>query len=167
MMVMVGAAAIAIVVVLVIMMRGTGAGAEDGDAPADARPAVSEGSTPLVAQPASTGGSAKAGKTPSRPAPALSHETLDQLDEILGRAKTHYNAGVMARNAGNNREARAEQAKAKAALDEWENLVSEQLRWQEEAEMEDWAQPAEYDILTRKYPSFSKLQKSVRMGGGK
>ncbi|MCA8953461.1 MAG: hypothetical protein KDE27_28370 [Planctomycetes bacterium] len=164
-MIMIGAAAVAIVVVIFLIMPGGGddSGKTSGG---DSKPAVADKSTPLQAQPASAG-TAKTGKTPARPAPPLSQETLTKLDELLAAAKVHYNAGVTARNAGNNAEARAEQAKAKEQLDQWEQLVEAQLRWQEEAEMEEWAQPAEYDLLTRRYPQFSKLQKSVRMGGGK
>lgn len=165
MMVMVGAAAIAIVIVLVIMMRGDGEG-DTNESTDQPTPAVSDKTTPRSVAPASFS-SAKAGKTPTRPAPALTHETLSRLDEILAEAKTHYNEGVTKRLAGDNSGARAAQAKAKVLLEQWESLIEPQLRWQEEAEMEEWAQPAEYDLLTRKYAPFSRLQNMVRKGGGK
>jgi hypothetical protein len=166
MMVMVGAAAIAIVVVLVIMMRG--GGEEDGKKGAadDTKPAASEKSATPVAISVGTG-KAKAGGTPKRPAPALSTETLGKLDQLLAEAKTHYNDGVTKRTDGDNAGAREAQAKAKEVLEQWENLVKPQLQWQEEAEMEEWAQPAEYDLLTSKYAPFSSLQNMVRKGGGK
>ena len=165
---MVGGGAIAIVILLVLM---TGGGGDDADASGkqDTGSDNASQSTNAPARPARTpaSGTARSGKTPDRPAPALSHETLDKIDNLLDEAKAFYNEGVKARNAGEHMKARDAQSKAKAKLDEWEELVEPQLRWQEEAEMEDWAQPAEYDLLTRRYPAFSKLQKMVRMGGGK
>ncbi len=167
---MVGGGAIAIVILLVLMTGGGGENADaSGKTGSGSQNADSSQNAKSPARPARTpaSGTAKAGKTPDRPAPALSHDTLDKLDDLLAEAKTFYNEGVRARNATEHQKAREAQSKAKAKLDAWEKLVEPQLRWQEEAEMEDWAQPAEYDLLTRRYPTFSKLQKMVRMGGGK
>ncbi|MCA8974466.1 MAG: hypothetical protein KDC98_07075 [Planctomycetes bacterium] len=160
---MIGAGAIAIVIILVVMMRG--GGDEKADTPAVAPPAASPAggasSAPVQV------GTPKAGKKPDRPAPELTQETLSKLDQLLAEAKTHYNEGVKKRTAGDNSGAREAQAKAKTLLDEWQALVATQLRWQEEAEMEGWEQPGTYDLLSRRYPKFSSLEKSVRMGGGK
>ncbi|MCR9244504.1 MAG: hypothetical protein NXI31_05690 [bacterium] len=165
---MVGGAAVAIVV-LVLLLSGGGSDDDDNGGSGDQNGAAAPAAAPEQPKrtPSVGTGNARAGKTPERPAPALSHETLNKLDELLAEAKTFYNEGVKARNDGQNTKAREAQAKAKQKLDAWEKLVEAQLEWQEEAEMGDWAQPAEYDLLTRRYPKFSKLQKSVRMGGGK
>jgi len=166
-MVMVGAAAIAVVIVLVIMMR-SGDDESTTDKGRDTTTETPDTTTPRSVTPANaSSGSAKAGKTPATPAPALTHETLGKLDELFAQAKKHYNVGVTKRRAGDNRGARAAQAEAKILLEQWEELIRPQLLWQEEADMEDWAQPAEYGLLTRKYAPFSSLQNMVRKGGGK
>ena len=46
-------------------------------------------------------------------------------------------------------------------------LRTKQLLWQEEAQMEGWAQPAEYITLEREYGAAMNLTKKIRMGGGK
>lgn len=165
-MVMVGAAAIAIVIILVVMMRNPG---KDENENSDVqKPAVTQPDGNKTSPDSSPPkGRPRTGGTPDRAAPALTNETFTRLDEILADAKKHYNEGVTRRNAGDNTGAREAQAKAKTLLDQWENLIRGALDWQEEADMDDWAQPAEYEILTRKYTSFSSLQKMVRMGGGK
>ena len=161
---MIGAAAIAGGVILVVMLRSGGEGAARRER--DASPVFNQMAR-RASKPSTKPGSDQAGKQPGRPAPSISDQTFRQLDAILADAKTHYNEGVRRRREGDNRGARAAQAKAKIKLDEWEELIQQQLNWQEEADMEDWAQPAEYTILTRKYATFARLQKSVRMGGGK
>jgi len=158
----IGAIAIVVVVVIVVMMNGGGKDdAAKDPAPVAAAPAPSPAPAPVPT------GSAKAGKTPARPAPALTQETLGKLDELFGKAKAAYNEGSTLRTAGDNAGARSKQAEAKALLDRWKQLVEAQLLWQEEAQMEEWAQPAEYAALERIYGPFAKLEKSVRMGGGK
>jgi hypothetical protein len=51
-------------------------------------------------------------------------------------------------------------------LGEWESLVDAALRWQEEAQLGEWAQPAEYVTLEQMAGDYSSLLKKVRMGGG-
>ena len=160
--VMIGAIAVVVVIVLVVMMKGGGDKKEEpkkDPAPVAAAPA------PVPA--AGTAGTAKAGKTPGRPAPALTQETLGKLDELMAKAKAAYNEGSTKRTAGDNDGARAKQAEAKVHLDQWKELVAAQLVWQEEAQMGDWAQPAEYPTLEKKFGPFATLEKTVRMGGGK
>lgn len=106
------------------------------------------------------------GKTPDRPAPPLTAATLAQLDDLHREAVEHYNDSVRARNGGDSVAARAAAGRAKEVLDRWQELVEPNLRWQEYADMEDWAQPAEYLELERRFQKYAELNKKVRMQGG-
>ena len=44
-------------------------------------------------------------------------------------------------------------------------MLSDQLEWQEEAEMEGWAQPASYGALEKLWGSIASLDKKARMVG--
>jgi predicted metalloprotease len=158
-----GAIAVVVVIVVFVMMSG-------GGKPAD-KPAAG-GQTPAAAAPKSTpapavSSSAKSGKTPAKPAPALTAETLEKVRSEYAKMKTYYNEGSTARTAGDNQKAREQQALAKTVLDGIDAMIEPPLRWQEEAEMEGWAQPAEYVELAKLYNDVMTLAKKVRMGGGK
>jgi hypothetical protein len=129
-------------------------------AEAKAAPAPHVPSTPL-----SLAG-AKAGKTPSKPAPSLTQDTLTKVRDLLDEAKKLSNEGVTARNAGDNQKARDLQSAAKDKLESLQKLIQAPLLWQEEAQMGDWAQPGEYVTLENLYAEVGKLEKRVRMGGG-
>ena len=133
--------------------------------PAPAKPTVATPAAPAAA-PAVTS-TAKAGKTPAKPAPALSADTLAQVVTLYNQMGTHYNDGVKARTAGDNATAREHQGKAVDVLQQIDKLLEAPLLWQEEAEMEGWAQPAEYVQMAKEYGKVMSLAKSVRMGGGK
>jgi len=160
--VLIGAGAIVVIVLVIFMMKGTG-----DQAPAN---------TPKVAQPAAQPQAApapsvsmapkKLGKKPTRPAPELSQATLQELDQLLLKITELHNAGTTARLAGDNATARTKEGEAKQLLEQWKDKIDAQLRWQEEAQMEDWEQPAEYVTLERIYGRYQTLTKRVRMGGG-
>lgn len=110
---------------------------------------------------------AKAGKTPSTPAPALTQATLQELEAMLLQVKTLRNDSVTARQgSGDNQTARAKMSEAYKILEQWHQKVEAPLRWQESAQLENWAQPAEYVTLEQMYTSYQKLNNEVRKGGG-
>lgn len=160
-----GGIGVAVVVVVLIMMSGgdKGAGKSGGTTPtpvaAKPDPTPKPAATPVASAP-------KAGKTPLKPAPALTAETLQQARDLETKMKGFYNEGSAARTAGDNAKAREKQGLAKGVLGEIDKLLQAQLLWQEEAQMGDWAQPAEYIELEKVYGSIMKLAKMVRMGGG-
>lgn len=161
-----GGIGVAVVVVVLIMMSGGGGkgGASTGGTtptPVAAKPeaAPKPAATPVASAP-------KAGKTPLKPAPVLTAETLQQVRDLETKMKGFYNEGSAARTAGDNAKAREKQGLAKGVLGEIDKLLQAQLLWQEEAQMGDWAQPAEYIELEKVYGSVMKLAKMVRMGGG-
>lgn len=163
-----GGIGLVVVIALVVMMnRGggtkdtTGAGAANAAVakPAD-KPSAAPPKTPVKME------AAKAGGAPKRPAPALTEATLQQARELLAKAKGFCNEGITARTAGDNTKARERQSLAKDNIDELKKLVGAQSLWQEEAQMENWAQPAEYMTLEKLLGELGPLEKRVRMNGG-
>ena len=129
-------------------------------APAE-KPAAAPASTPLSMS------SAKQGKAPTKPAPALTQETLQQLSAMLDKAKTLRNESVTARvGSADNQAARAKMTEAYDLLQKWQEMIAPQLQWQEMAQMEEWSQPAEYMTLEKLYGTFQRLNNEVRRGGG-
>jgi hypothetical protein len=158
-----GGVGLVVVVAAFFYVSGGGDGgtkATPAAPPAAAAPAGKPAPAPVPME------AAKAGKTPARAAPALTQATLDQIKALTEKAKGLYNEGVTARNGGDNTAARSKQSAAKDCLDEQKKLVETQLLWQEEAQMENWAQPAEYIALEKLYAEASKLEKSIKMAGG-
>lgn len=138
-------------------------------APAAPAPAAAPAAQPAPTPVASTlqVSSAKQGKAPKTPAPALTQDTLQQLSSMLDKAKALRNEAVTARTGSSDTAtARAKMGEAHKLLQQWELLVSAQLRWQESAQMEEWAQPAEYVTLEKLFATFQRLNNEVRKGGG-
>lgn len=114
-----------------------------------------------------TVGSSRVGKAPGRPAPTLTVEMLKRANALVDEAKTLNNEGTKLRNAGENRAARAKQSEAKRKIDAAILAIEAPSAWQEEADLEGWAMPAEYVALEKLFARIAKLQKRIRMGGGK
>jgi hypothetical protein len=160
--------AIAASLIVVFVLNGSGgSGGADKAKPAANAPAnpAPKAAPAAASTPVALAG-AKAGKVAKKPAPALTQDTLTKVRDLLEEAKKLSNEGVTARNGGDNMAARDKQSAAKDKLDELQKLVQAPLTWQEEAQMEDWAQPAEYVTLENLYAEVGKLLKRVRMGGG-
>lgn len=159
----------ALVLIVVLVMLNSKSGDEgDGDDPQNQQ----QQAAPQPKAPASTPmqlkhGSAKAGKKPDRPAPTLTNEMLQEANGMIEEAKALNNEGVKLRNAGDNRAARAKQSEAKRKLDEVIAFLDAPATWQEEADLEGWAMPAEYVTLGNLYVRIAKYQKRIRMSGGK
>jgi hypothetical protein len=159
-----GGIGLVVVVLIVVMMNQGGSAAAKTDSPpspADAKQPAAPTPTPVQLA------GAKAGKTPARPAPVLTQQTLDEVRALTKAASAFYNEGVQARAAGDNSLARDKQAQAKETLDRLDGMLEAQLLWQEEAQMGGWAMPAEYITLEREYGAAMNLTKKIRMQGGK
>ncbi len=160
-----GGVGLLVVVILLVVMSQSGK-----------KPAATPTPTPTpAAQPKAphqsaptqvAAGAAKAGKTPTKPAPALTQDMLQKAASLLDEAKALSNEGVKVRNAGDSAGARTKQSQAKDKIDEVKALLAAPLRWQEEADLEDWAMPAIYSSLGKLYNEVSSLEKKVRMSGG-
>jgi hypothetical protein len=157
---------VAVLIAVFVMMSdgGSKAAADDTRKPSQANPVSAPAAVPSAPPVTST---ARAGKTPAEPPPVLSAATLGQARELEAKMKSYYNEGVNARTSGDNAMARDKQALAKQTYDEIEKLLQPALLWQEKADLNDWAQPAEFVELARFYNGVAALNKRVRMGGGK
>lgn len=162
-----GGIAVLVVIVLVVMMGGGDSKSGTGRGPGNDVPAAPEAKTPSTPTPAPVSSSAKSGKTPAKPAPALTAAMLAEARALEAKMKDFYNEGSAARTAGDNQKAREKQASAKEVYDQIEKLLMPALLWQEDADLNDWAQPAEFVELGKLWGSIAKLNKMVRMGGGK
>ena len=92
---------------------------------------------------------------------------LQKANALVDEAKALNNDATRLRNAGDNRGARAKNSEAKRKIDAAIASIEAPSVWHEEAELEEWAMPAEYVTLGHLYGRISKLQKRIRMGGGK
>jgi hypothetical protein len=162
-------AAIAVVVVIVVMAGG-GSGGGATPAADTPRSAPQGGTAPAAAVPQAGAsvstkldGRSRAGKTPGRPAPPIAQADLD-------RAAAHYAAGVAkwnesqaARNKGDTTAYAAALDEAFAALAKQREAIRPYTDWFEEADLEGWAMPAEYDGLQRLLdkwdPTYQKVKK--------
>jgi hypothetical protein len=164
-----GIAVVVVIVLFVVMSRGGDKEPANGAnaAPKAAAPAAAPSTTPAPQPSGARTFAAKAGKPPARTAPALPQSLLDQSWKLYDEAKALSNEGVHARNTGDADAAAKKQSAAAVKLEEIKKATAVPWGWQEEAEMGDWALPAEYVALGRLYDDVTKLEKQVRMGGGK
>ena len=161
-----GVAALGALVALIVFSQQSGG--DDGGA--GQQPAPTKRAAPAAnARPTTKlkTGAARAGKAPARPAPTLTAEMLQKANALVDEAKALNNEGTRLRNAGDNRGARAKNSEAKRKIDAAIASIEAPSVWHEEAELEEWAMPAEYVTLGHLYGRISKLQKRIRMGGGK
>ena len=158
-----GVTALGLLLAIVVFSRSS-----DGSGEPDSTPQPTRQQT----SPATSGtpvrlGSNRAGKTPDRPAPTLTMEMLQRANAFVDEAKALNNEGTRLRNDGDNRAARAKQSEAKQKIDAAIAVIEAPSAWQEEADLEGWAMPAEYVSLENLFARIAKLQKRIRMGGGK
>lgn len=143
-----------------------GGGKKDGDnaAAAATKPPAAAPAAPTPApMPASA---AKAGKAPTKPAPALSAAVLADARTLLAYAKALSNDGVQARNAGNNELARQKQSAASDKVEAIKAKTAANWTWLEEAEIEGWSMTGEYADLGKLYTDLLGLENRIRKGGG-
>jgi hypothetical protein len=163
--VLIGGIGVAVLVlVFVLAGGGTSQPAQAAGAPARTKAAPAPAAAEAPPAPAAPG----KGRTPDKPAPPLSDETLAQLGRTCELARTLYNQSVTARAEGDVAAARSAAGEAAKVLEQWKALVRPNLAWQEDAQMGSWSQPAEYLRLERLYQQQAELTNKVRraMGGG-
>lgn len=143
----------------------TGGGDKDGGGGASSTTKPS--AAPAVATPAPTSTSAgKQGKAPTKPAPALTADTVQKARDLLAEAKTLSNEGVQARTAGNNELARQKQSAASDKCEAIKAMTATNWAWLEEAELEGWTMSGEYADLAKVYTDLLNLENRIRKGGG-
>jgi len=155
-----------LVLVIFIMSSGGGGGGEPDQGSEDQ--STSQPTTQSQPAPANVRlANAQSGKAPGRPAPPLTQETLSKVRSLLAEAKALSDDGIRLRKTGDNMGCRKKQSEAKVKIDQLKAMIETQSLWQEEAEMGDWAQPAEYVTLGRIYAKIGMTEKTIRMQGGK
>lgn len=163
----IGGAGLLVLILILVMVNSRGGGGDDIDDPGANAPAKQSANQPEKPRSnvAVSGGSP--GKSPDRPAPTLTKDTLNKMADLLAEAKSISNSGFALLKAGKNIEARTRQSEAKVKIDEIKALIEEPSLWFEEADMDGWSIPAEYVAMNKLYGKLSTLQKTIRMQGGK
>ena len=154
-----------VVLIIIIAMANRGGGEVDADTDNESTKQPEKQSE--TRKPRVQLSDAQRGKTPDRPAPPLTQETLSAVSKLLAEAKALSDEGIKMRLGGDNRGCRAKQSQAKVKIDQLKSMIETQSLWQEEADMGDWAQPAEYVTLANIYIKIGRTQKTIRMQGGK
>lgn len=160
-----GVAGVALVVVLVFVLSrgGSDAAAATSTPPAaGGAPPAADARGTRAEDPDLSGGTERAGKTPDRPAPSIAAADMQRAEEHYRAAVEKWNDSQRSRNAGD------QTAYAQALDDAFEELQKqrEALRtytdWFEEADLGDWAMPAEYDVLQQKLDVYDRLYQRVK-----
>jgi hypothetical protein len=157
--VLIGSLALAAVVVLLVFVMNGGSSA--------AQSSTDEGSTSLTVTPAaaptpSKPPAASEGSVPGRPAPAIPGSVWTEADELYDRAAAQWNEAQADRRAGRTGDY---QGALLASWDEFEKLralIEPYTAWFEEADLEGWAMPADYDRLHRRLEVWDALRAKVR-----
>jgi hypothetical protein len=157
------AGAIIVLVAAYIAFTSGGGGGESTAAANQTKPPA-----PVVKQeapkPKSTAelGTAKAGKTPKRPAPAIDTKVYEKTDGWYDQSRKLFEDGQKLRDKGDSA---AFQKKMHEAWDLME-LIGPALEtyttWEEEANMADWAVPAEYDALRKRLARYDELRMKLK-----
>ena len=158
-----GLAAAGLVVGLVFLIGGGSGGAGKGGT--DASPAKPASASPQSGTPPSSspsGGAPKAGKTPDRPAPTIDPASLALAQQHYDTAKDKVNEGERARQSGDSGTYTAALQVAFQELESQRDALRPFTDWLEEADMGDWALPAEYTALQRKLGEYDKLFQRVK-----
>lgn len=163
-MILAGVGVLGLVLYFVIVSQSSSGKGDSDKSSTSSKPAAAAPSKPSTPTVQLAG--AAAGKTPTKPAPALTAEMLGQVQVLLDEATALQNKGATLRTGGDNQGARDVQSQAAEKLETLRTMIDKQLTWQEEADMEGWAQPAEYVTLGNLWTKIAKLEKAVRMGGG-
>ncbi|MGK0154125.1 MAG: hypothetical protein ACI9SE_001076 [Neolewinella sp.] len=158
----IGGGGLLVLILILVMVNSGGGGDETNDAGGTA-PAKQPEQLPSNV-PVSSG---SAGKTPDRAAPLLTQATLGKMQDLLIEATAISDAGMKMLGKGENMASRRKQSEAKVKVDQIKDLIEEQSGWFEEADMGGWSIPSEYVTMNNIYAKLSKLEKRIRMQGGK
>ena len=107
-------------------------------------------------------GRSKAGKPPKRPAPALDVAVFQKTDAWYREADTKYTEGQVAKNKSDSTTYQKRVNESFKLIEKIDKELETYMTWQEEADFEGWAMPAEYDVLLRKLGSYSQLKVNLK-----
>lgn len=162
----IGGVGLLVLIIILVMVNSGGGGDETNDAGGNTPPQqpATQLEQPRSNVPMSSG---SAGKTPDRAAPLLTQATLGKMQNLLIEATAISDAGMKMLGKGENMASRRKQSEAKVKVDQIKDLIEEQSGWFEEADMGGWSIPSEYVTMNNIYAKLSKLEKRIRMQGGK
>jgi len=110
----------------------------------------------------SESGSAVAGKPPKRPAPTLDLAVFQKTDAWYHEADTKYTEGQAAKNKSDSTTYQKRVNESFALIEKIDKELEPYMTWQEEADFNSWAMPAEYSVLLRKLGSYSQLKVNLK-----
>ena len=172
----IGIGVVAVIAVVAVFMMGGGGGKSGGEGAGGGAAAAgtpSNGATggssaasapdPVPSSDATLpAAEAKPGKTPTKAAPAITQAALDEANLHYRNAVELWNKGTKARDAGDST---VYTDSLKEAFDEMEALrdaLRDQTDWLDEADLEDWAIPADYEGLRRLLGVWDKHYQKVK-----
>lgn len=159
---MIGAGVALVVVLAMAAVMFSEFGGDEGDVTAKAGSKTTSPPAAVSARVAEPLPAAKAGKTPTTPAPALSPEALTKADAYYRKAKKMDEDGRRAQAAGDSK------LFNKLMNDSWDTLelmlgsIETYTDWLEEADLEDWRLPPAYVRLQKRLGIYDKLRGRVR-----
>ena len=89
------------------------------------------------------------------------------MSALYSEAKALSDEGIKLQKSGEKMAGSAKQSAAKVKVDAIKDLIEVQSLWYEEADMDGWAIPGEYRAMNKIYAKLSRLEKTIRMNGGK
>ena len=146
------------VLVVVVLLFVISSGSGEVQAGGGAAPAQPVASRP---DPDPEPGNARAGKTPQTPAPAISAEAWAQADAQYDKAKELWTQAQLARNKGESKQYADTLRVAWTELEKLREVMSPYTDWFEQADLEGWAMPAEYDRLQQRLNQWDPLRQKV------
>lgn len=155
------AAGVAVLAALFFAFGGTGGNNKKTTDPSNT-PANKSSEPSKAAAPKLDGGKAKAGKTPDRPAPAIDADKMAKAEKLFEEATAEWNEAQKQRKAGRPKtEWKPNLDRAWDKLEEQRALLEDYSDWYEEADLGDWAIPAEYEALTKRQHVWGKVRQSI------
>lgn len=105
---------------------------------------------------------ARSGKTPDRPAPAIPESVLTKWDELYVKAKRLHDDARRAQSSGDGAEFN------KLINDSWdvfveiESVLETYIDWYQEADLDGWRMPNDYVRLQRRMDKYDPLKARVK-----
>lgn len=107
-------------------------------------------------------GSAKAGKPPKRPAPAIDERVYEKTDAWYDQARKLFEDGQKLRDKGDSNAFQKKMHEAWDIMEQIPPALDSYTTWEEEANMGNWAVPAEYDALRKRLARYDELRMKLK-----
>jgi hypothetical protein len=156
------AALLVVVLIFALATGGGGSGTEAAESPRGDATGV-EPSVPASAPAAGlTGGTPREGETPERSAPPIQEADLARAQQHYENAKQKWNEGQRARSSGDHETYVTATKEAFEEMEKQRDALRPYTDWYEEADLGDWAMPAEYGALQRRLDTYDRLYQRIK-----